>query len=165
MAAKTCLAKKGFAFNKGFTLLELLIAISLMGIMTGVLLAVINARGIPQKTRDSQRIADIAKMRTALELYFSDHRSYPTTSNWVAIASLTGLSPDYINALPTDPKATGAVCSSNEWRGYGYRSNGAAYVLATNMELASSASVLCPIAGWCDCGFPASGIKYFVSAE
>lgn len=153
------------ASKKGFTLLELLIAISLMGIMTAVLFSVINARGIQQKTRDSQRVSDMSKMRTALELFYSDNRGYPVTSGWVSITAVPGLAPDYINALPTDPKSFGTVCTNSEWRGYAYRSDGAVYVLATNMELTSSASILCPVSGWCDCTYSSSGVKYFVSAE
>ena len=134
---------------KGFTLVELLIAISLIGILTGVLLAVINPRGIQSKARDSQRISDLAKVKVALESYFSDNRKYPNPSTgWIKLSTLsTYLEGSYINKLPADPKATvTAGCNIDNWREYYYKTNagGTVYVLATNLEIAPFAPYSCP---------------------
>ena len=63
--------------NKGFTLIELMLVVLIMGILAGAMLGIINIRGIQAKSRDARRIGDIKKMQTALELYFSDYRGYP----------------------------------------------------------------------------------------
>lgn len=142
------------SFSKGFTLVELLIAISLIAILTGVLLAVLNPRGIQAKARDSQRISDLSKVKVALESYFSDNRGYPVTSSWVYVyidvatptVVSTALKPNYINNLPVDPKKTGNLCNGAGWKGYGYKSSdGKTYTLVTNMETASMASLTCPL--------------------
>ncbi len=142
--------------SDGFTLVELLIAISLIGILTGVLLAVINPRGIQAKARDSQRVSDLAKIKVALENYFSDNRAYPIRTSWVLVDTdivlVSALVNTYINVLPKDPKLSGSVCTTTGWRNYFYKSNatGSQYVLATNME--KSAGQTCPVAGICGGG-------------
>ncbi len=129
----------------GFTLVELLIAISLIGILSGVLLAVINPKGIQARARDSQRASDLAKIKVALENYFADNRVYPyssaSESGYVPISTFSlSLSPAYINNLPSDPKQTGTLCSNTaEWRHYGYKTSGSgsSYILVTAMETSS----------------------------
>jgi prepilin-type N-terminal cleavage/methylation domain-containing protein len=121
--------------TKGFTLIELLVVISLIAILSGVILSVININGIRQKTRDAQRIADLKKVQTALELYFADHRSYPSlvsgcdTISTMLTSDLIGGTVKYIVALPTDP------VSGNS---YYYSGTTGYYVLAAAMEVASS---------------------------
>lgn len=158
--------------SQGFTLMELLISISLIAILTGVLLAVLNPRGIQAKARDSQRISDLSKVKVALESYFSDNRGYPISAGWVTVTSLplaipplTVGSPTYLNTLPEDPKKTGILCSGANWRGYVYKSDGGSYLLATNMEVASMGTTGCPntvVAGGCNCS---SGIAYYTTAD
>lgn len=151
--------------EKGFTLVELLISISLIAILSGVLFSVINARGIQSKARDAQRVSDLAKIKIALESYFSDNRGYPVSASWAAVSTLTVLSPSYINVIPSDPKAAGTVCGGSNWRGYAYKSDGSKYILTTNMELASSAQATCPTGYNCiGCAFP-GGYGYFTIAD
>lgn len=157
--------------NGGFTLVELLIAISLIGILTGVLLAVINPRGIQAKARDSQRISDLAKVKVALESYFSDNRAYPVRTSWVLVDAdiplVSALVSDYINVLPKDPMQSGTDCNTVGWRNYFYKSDvtGSQYVLVANME--KSAGQACPVAGICDgtsaCAEPTTA--YYTTAD
>jgi prepilin-type N-terminal cleavage/methylation domain-containing protein len=171
---KNC-SGKGFTSTEGFTLMELLITISLIAILTGVLLAVLNPRGIQAKARDSQRVSDLSKVKVALENYFSDNRSYPVSASWLAVNSLSDtsvftlpLDSKYINTLPEDSKKTGTLCSGTGWRGYGYKSpDGKTYALVTNMEVASMASSACPFgSASTECsGCNVDGTAYFTTAD
>jgi len=127
--------------NKGFTLIEILIVVVVIGILAGVMLRAINVEDVRRKTRDSQRISDLKKFQTALELYFVDHRTYPSTTGWVEITGSDSLSTlllgsgagdTYINQIPTDPKpALGA--------NYMYRSeSGTSYYLVSVVELSDN---------------------------
>lgn len=63
----------GLAHNRlgdgGFTLLELLIVISIIAILSVALIFVINPAETLRKSRDAQRISDLNTMKTALGLY------------------------------------------------------------------------------------------------
>ena len=65
--------------KKGFTIVELLIVIVVIGILA--LLVVTTYGGIQAKARNSQRSADIAAVQTQLEAYFSETGNYPSLAN------------------------------------------------------------------------------------
>ena len=56
----------------GFTLLELLIVIGIMVILGTVLVLVLNPAETLKKSRDNQRMTDMATLKTALGLYLTD---------------------------------------------------------------------------------------------
>lgn len=55
--------------RKGFTLIELIIVIALIALLATTVILVINPVKIFKEARDSQRIADIGQMNSALSLY------------------------------------------------------------------------------------------------
>ncbi len=81
----------------GFTLLELLIVIVIIGILA--LLIIPNITSAPKKARDTKRKTDITTVRKGLEEYFVNNNVYPA-----ALSDLTTGSAPIIKTLPTDPK-------------------------------------------------------------
>ena len=135
--------------SKGFTLIELLLVILIIGVLTGIALTVINSGGIRSKARDAQRISDLKKIQTALELYFADSRAYPASSAWILVDGAgdilsSTLKPNYINTFPVDPVSTpGApsdACSNPTSYRYNYQTSGSGsnYVLTAIVEIATS---------------------------
>jgi type II secretion system protein G len=61
--------------KRGFTLIELLIVIAIIGILSGIVLAVVSLAR--EKARDSERLTDMRQIRTALEFYYQDHGYFP----------------------------------------------------------------------------------------
>ena len=57
--------------NKGFTLVELLVVVAVLGLLSGMV--VISITHVKAKARDSQRVADINSLGTALGLRYN-HR-------------------------------------------------------------------------------------------
>lgn len=57
--------------RSGFTLLELLIVISIIAILSVALVLVLNPAEALKKSRDAQRISDLSTMKTALGLYMT----------------------------------------------------------------------------------------------
>ena len=88
----------------GFTLLELLIVIVIIGILA--LLIIPNITSAPKKARDTQRKTDLRAMQKALEEYFVSNNVYPSTATYTT--DLTGGNPPIIKTIPTDPKAGGS---------------------------------------------------------
>lgn len=135
-----------YSSTKGFTLVELLIVISVISILSGLILTVVNPAGLRQKFRDGQRVADLKRIQSSLELYFMDNRRYPNAAayqgTWFAITASTPTElAGYISPLPIDP-------GSNT---YYYRTvaSGATYSLSANLELNSSITSYCAATSGC----------------
>lgn len=61
--------------KKGFTLVELLVVMAILGILAAITLA--NFTTSQAKGRDAQRKSDLRQISNALEAYYTDHGSYP----------------------------------------------------------------------------------------
>ncbi len=64
--------------KRGFTLVELLIVIAIIGILASVVLASLSTAR--QKARDSSRTAEVIQIDRALELYYDVSQGYPSTT-------------------------------------------------------------------------------------
>ena len=81
--------------RSGFTLLEVLIVIAIIGIL--VSMGVVSYSSAQRKTRNSKRRGDVKAIQTAWEQYYADNSSaYPATCTISATYMPSG--------LPTDPK-------------------------------------------------------------
>ncbi len=67
--------RKIFGKSEGFTLIELIVVISIIGILSSVLVA--NFMQVRSKTRDGVRKKDLEQIRLALEVYRTDEGEYP----------------------------------------------------------------------------------------
>lgn len=61
--------------KNGFSLIELLVVISIIGILSTIL--VTNFMGMREKAKDAQKIQDLNSMKNALRSYYNDNQSYP----------------------------------------------------------------------------------------
>lgn len=123
----------------GFTLVELLVVISILAILGVVAIAAINPVAILSKTRDNRRKADLKLIQPTLEMYYGQKRTYPVYSATPANdavtfgSQLTDGTVVYLKALPQDP-TTG-------W-GYCYRLDSASsYTMCAGVEDASNVLV------------------------
>src|SRR3989344_604929 len=62
-------------FDKGFTMIELLVVIVIIAIMASI--AIFGVQGARESGRDAKRKADLANIQSALELFRSDCTDYP----------------------------------------------------------------------------------------
>ncbi len=111
--------------KKGFSLIELLVVISIIGVLVAV--AVASYTGAQIKARDARRRSDMKAVQAAMEQYYS------TTGNNSYAAVATAFSP---NVVPSDPKpsfasyvtgnvtaSTYCICAQLEETGKGNASN------------------------------------------
>lgn len=87
--------------QKGFTIVELLIVIVVIGILAAIV--IVTFTGVQKKARDSDRRSDINAVNSLLEVYYADNASYPTKAQlddkdtWVP-ANLKDLKADVTTA-------------------------------------------------------------------
>lgn len=122
----------------GFTLIELLVVIAIIGLLASVVLLALNSARA--KSRDAKRLADVRQLASAMELYFNDNSSYPTSNTSVGVYTLfaptaaPNLSPKYIGQIPQAPNPpdndSGTECdSSNNPYNYTTNTTGSTYSL------------------------------------
>lgn len=66
---------KNSAKNAGFSLIELLVVISVIGILAGLLIT--NLVGVRGRAGDTRAKSDLKSLKTALRLYYNDYQQYP----------------------------------------------------------------------------------------
>lgn len=139
--------KKPQVKHKGFTLVELLIVVSIMAILAAIILSTLQAGRA--RARDTTRYESLVQLRNALNRYYSDFGSYPATPNqWYSSEPgdanfsnnggnwIPGLvSAGMIGGLPRDPQgglSANAACAAAVpayTRAYVYKSDGTEYKL------------------------------------
>lgn len=115
--------------NRGFSLIELLVVISIIGVLTAILMS--NFIAARDKAKDAQKIQDLTSFKNALRLYYNDHQTYPPTIGSSA-TSLSGFSAaDQAELLKNMPGVAGI--------GYTYyqRNGGDAFNLCVGLDSGS----------------------------
>lgn len=132
--------------SKGFTLVELLVAVSIVSLLS--IVGFVSYTSANKRARDARRREDLKAVQAALELYFAANNSYPTTGgNWYSSEPgdqvtnnggnyIPGITPTYMSILPRDPKggtSPWAICRAGGWQAaYLYKSDGVNYKLLSN---------------------------------
>ncbi len=138
-----------FGRSSGFTLVELLTVVGIIGILIIGVLTVLDPFAQFQKANDAKRKADFSQIQKALETYFQDNNVYPPSSSEFKIIRLD-LTPanwgsqftPYMTLLPKDPKPQ---------RNYVYYSTGQSYYLYASLERSNDPKL-------CNSGNPCSNL-------
>ena len=115
--------------QKGFTIVELLIVIVVIGILAALVLNTFS--GVQARARDTERQTDNNSIATQLEVYYNDNGHYPTVANlrddtWVQ-ANLKGLDLNALRApgLAANNITNGTASANKDQYGYqAFQSNG-----------------------------------------
>lgn len=115
----------------GFTIVELLIVIVVIGILAAITVVAYN--GIQTRAKVAQTTSELAAINKAIMAYYAVNGSYPPTpsTGWLGMDKTTeyipGLTPEYMSNLPQNPvDKSGAT--------YSYRSSGTNYKLIAHTD-------------------------------
>lgn len=104
----------------GFTLIEILISISVMAVVFGAVIT--SSAKIQQNSRNAKRQADLRTIQSVLQQYYADQNYYPfsavngellptsLTSSYKSVDPPPAPVKTYMNTLPTDPNTQAAYC-------------------------------------------------------
>ncbi len=113
----------------GFTLIEIMVVILILGLLAT--LVVQSLRGATDKAKRTKAMADIAELKTALDRYYIDNGSYPTTEQGLQ-ALVTPPSQGSNSAQATNYEEGGYIrrIPLDPWSNpYVYQSDGNTYTL------------------------------------
>jgi len=79
--------------QRGFSLIELIVVVTIIGILAGI--ALINVNTAQRKAREAALRDNLFQMRKAIDNFYADKQRYPQ--------SLEELVPNYIRKIPKDP--------------------------------------------------------------
>ncbi len=148
---------------KGFTLLEILLVIAVIGILAAIVLIAINPNKQLAQARNAERRVDLNTLNKSLEQILIDTGSYPAgiTDSYQEVCAtenksistpltdapsvdctgkldLRSLIPTYIAAIPRDPQSTG---SSTGYYVARNSNNNRISIKSTNAELSQSLAI------------------------
>lgn len=123
--------------NKGFTLIEILVVIGIIGILATVVLVAVNPSRQFKQARDSQRVANVNTILNALGQNIADHEGNlfcdgsiklltADVSHIMDSSTVEGFDiascviPDYMPKLPYDPKNDNAFYTDEDNYNTGY---------------------------------------------
>ena len=140
--------------KKGFTLVELLVVVAILGILMAAVVLAINPVEMMKKSRDSTRLSDMVSLRQAIDFAVADGAELTATvadgDSTVGTRVTTGAGwvnvdvSKYLSVLPVDPKNglpfTDALENPILEGKYLYASDGSAYELNCYLESADNLS-------------------------
>ena len=140
---------------RGFTLIELVVVVAIIGVMATSVIAVLNPFAQFQKANDAKRKTDLSQIQKALEIYYQDYGSYPDQSDYQLdpITSAPGVThviktlkswgsswQPYMNVIPSDPT------TPSKHYVYYVSNNGQTYYLYASLDRTSDPQ-LCKAGG------------------
>src|SRR3989344_3350601 len=85
----------------GFTLVELLVVMAVIGILASIVIVAIDPRERIQDARDTKKREELLQVKNALQIYYNDNNDYPTATEVSGcVAPCVNLAPTYMRQIP-----------------------------------------------------------------
>jgi len=130
--------------RKGFTLIELLVVIAIIAVLAVVVILSLNPAELLRQARDSNRVSDMATLKSAISLYLADVNSPNIASSTATCGITSGYGCIYLST----PVAVGYSVTSTAISGF-------AYALTNPTSTNGSSSRAVNSTGWIPINFAA----------
>lgn len=87
--------------SKGFTLIELMIVVAIIGILAAIAIPKFGAMQV--RARESATMGNLGAIRSAISIHYGDKEYYPGNNPASADTPITDLSPTYLPAVQNAP--------------------------------------------------------------
>ena len=118
---------------RGFTLIEVLIVIAIIGLLASVVL--VGLGSFRTRGRDTRRIADLRATQNALELYYTKTNEYPNDNAWTALEQALQNAKIGVSKLSHDPLV--GKSGQDDYR-YDVSGDRQSYILRAQLEDATN---------------------------
>jgi general secretion pathway protein G len=118
--------RRRYQGQDGFTLIEMMVVILIIGLLA--LMIVPRLKGVADRAKRTKAQADIAELKQALDRYYLDNGSYPTSDQGLQAL----ITPPTSGRVPTNYEEGGYIekLPDDPWgHPYVYQSDGSTYVL------------------------------------
>lgn len=141
--------------KRAFTLIELLVVIAIIALLTSIVVSQFEVARA--KARDNKRVADVAQIQLAVQLYFDRCGVYPTASGTtINLNSVSTTCPGirvstFMNAVPVPPQP--AIDATYNYYAYAVKSTLDDYYIGVRLEKLNKAldddtDIVTPTTGW-----------------
>ena len=133
----------------GFTLVEVLVAATILSTLIGGVLLTLNPIAQINKGQDTQRLADLQAIKTAVDLYYSDTKCYPAQLPFGQEWKVNDTT--YMKKVPQDPKCNGGTGECYKYRTESTASCPQWNVIFSQVSKSSALTNVCPLSSLSDC--------------
>ncbi len=113
--------------KKGFTLVEILVVVSIIGIIISI--SVLSFNSTEEVSRNNARLSNVKQIQLALEEYYKYENSYPTTLSFGGSLIGSSTSKVFLSLIPQNPSPRDdGNCTDQEYQ-YSYNTSTKAYTL------------------------------------
>jgi prepilin-type N-terminal cleavage/methylation domain-containing protein len=149
--------------KKGMTLVELIIALTILLVMASIMIGILNPIALVNKARDAQRKKDINRIKISFEDYFNDKGCYPNSVRVTAMMDKINCGGQvfmpWLVPWPCDPNSnpytivTGDDVNCPKW-----------YEILATLENKSDNSIISGLIYKDNLGVAVTGVNYGVSS-
>lgn len=126
--------------QNAFTLIELLVVVSVLAVLAGILMSIIDYNKVRGTTRDGVRLSNMNKLVTGIEAFYASEGRYPNASGGSIHPDDESAFSVYVKSYPEAVADDGSINDEYAYKYYTYDDSGIIHALLSVKNSRSSDS-------------------------